>query len=76
MLSKALLTRLEAHRPWHQLAWAAGLSPAQLYRITAGVDRPGKEDRRIKKLATYLGMTIEECFEEESKTGLRDGKKT
>jgi len=62
MLSKALLTRLEAHRPWHRLAWAAGITPAQLYRITSGVDRPDRDDPRIAKLAAHFGLAVEECF--------------
>jgi len=72
MLSKALLKKIDAHRPFHKLAWASGLSPSQLYRITAGIDRPDRDDPRIAKLATYLGMPIDECFEEqEGQKGLR-----
>ncbi len=69
MLSKALLKKIDAHRPFHKLAWASGLSPNQLYRITAGIDRPDRDDLRVKKLADYLGMTIEECFDDESTKG-------
>ncbi len=63
ILSKAFLRKMDENRPFHKLAWASGLSPNQLYRITAGIDRPDRDDPRIAKLATYLGMTIDDCFE-------------
>ncbi len=52
--------------PYHKIAWKAGLKPNALYKITSGIDRPGPEDPRIKKLCAYLGLSIEEAFETES----------
>ena len=74
MLSEKFFNHLAAHRPYYKLAWRAGLSPNQLYKITSGVDRPDRFDPRIPKLACALGMRLDECFikvPEEKGTGLK-----
>ena len=65
MLSQKFFDRLAANRPYHRLAWRAGLTPNQLYKITSGIDRPDKFDPRIPKLARVLGMVLKECFKAE-----------
>ncbi len=64
-LSKEFFDQLADNRPYHQLAWRAGLTPNQLYKITSGVDRPDRFDPRIPKLAHVLGMRPEDCFTED-----------
>lgn len=71
MLSKTFLERIERHRPFHKLAWASGLSPNQLYKITAGIDRPGPDDPRIKRLAEHFGMNLADCFEDDGGRGVQ-----
>jgi len=57
----------ETGKPIHRLAWEAGLTPNQVYKITSGVDRPGQDDPRVKKLCEYLGVPIDYAFEDEPK---------
>jgi hypothetical protein len=67
MLSKAFLQRIKrADKPIHQIAWDCGLTPNRLYRITAGVDRPGPNDPRVIKLCQYFNMPICEAFESDA----------
>ena len=64
MISQKLKDSLkQQNKALHKVAWDAGLTPNQLYKITSGIDRPSPDDPRILKLAIYLGLTIEECFE-------------
>jgi hypothetical protein len=49
-------------KPYHRIAWEAGLRPSQLYKITAGIDRPGRTDPRVVALCKYLGLPIDEAF--------------
>jgi len=64
MLTQAFLAKIRnSGLPMHKLAWEAGITPNQLYKITSGVDRPGAEDPRIVKLCTYLQMPIQDAFE-------------
>lgn len=55
----------ETGLPYHRIAWEAGLTPNQLYKITAGIDRPGPDDPRISKLCAYLKISTKEIFNEE-----------
>ena len=52
-------------QPYHKIAWGSGLTPNQVYKITAGIDRPGKDDKRLKALCQYLNLPIEAAFEDE-----------
>jgi transcriptional regulator with XRE-family HTH domain len=66
MLSKRFFQKLkDSGKPLHELAWACGLSPNRLYKITSGIDRPGPNDPRVKALCDYIGMTIEEAFSDD-----------
>lgn len=63
MLSKAFKEALKnSGKPYYQLAWEAGLTPNQLYKLTAGIDRPGPDDPRVNRIAKLLGLRIEDCF--------------
>ena len=64
MLSQKFFFELKQHgKPYHQLAWEAGLTPNQVYKITSGIDRPKRNDRRIAALCEYLGISVCEAFE-------------
>lgn len=66
MLSPKFFKELKtAGEPFHQIAWKAGLKPAQLYRITSGIDRPEFKDfdKRVVALCNYLGLNLNEAFE-------------
>jgi hypothetical protein len=66
MLSQKFYEKLKAAgKPYHRLAWEAGISPNQLYKITAGIDRPNSDDPRILALCSYLGLPVNEAFEKE-----------
>lgn len=65
-LSKAFFDTLaNIGKPYHKVAWEAGLTPNQIYRLTSGIDRPGPGDPRIQKLCAYLGLSVEDAFEPE-----------
>ena len=64
MLSQKFFKKLKATgKPYHQLAWEAGISPNQLYKITAKVDRPKSDDPRVQALCKYLNLPISEAYE-------------
>jgi len=64
MLSRRFIDTLKnTGKPYHKLAWEVGITPSQLYRLTAGIDRPAPGDPRVIKLCAYLGMSISEAFE-------------
>ncbi|MGD0819563.1 MAG: hypothetical protein ABSA71_02350 [Desulfomonilia bacterium] len=66
MLSQKFFQKLRTTgKPLHEIAWACGLSPNRLYKITAGIDHPGPDDPRVKALCDYIGMTIEEAFSDD-----------
>ena len=67
MLSRTFFQAIkEKKEPIHQIAWAAGLKPGQVYRLTAGIDRPRLEhgDKRVAALCRYLKLPIHEAFVE------------
>ena len=62
-LSRIFFEKLKATgKPYHKIAWESGLTPNQLYRITAGIDRPSPFDKRIQKLCRFLSISVEEAF--------------
>jgi len=64
MLSKRFFEALKAtDKPYHQIAWEAGLSPNQLYKITSGVDRPGPGDPRVIAICKYLDFPVDEVWD-------------
>jgi len=72
MLSKKFMEALhdakEAGKPFHQIAWDAGVSPGMLYKISAGIDRPKPGDKRVRKLCAYLGLNEDEAYADEQET--------
>jgi len=66
MLSNKFFEKIKlTGHPIHEIAWEAGLTPNQLYKITSGIDRPKRNDLRVIKLCEYLGMHIDDAFETE-----------
>lgn len=64
MLSKEFLRALtQSEVPLHKIAWQAGLTPNQVYRITCGIERPGPGSKKVEALCRYLGFDIEEAFD-------------
>jgi len=65
-LSKMFMEELarvkESGTPLHKIAWDAGITPGMLYKISAGVDRPKRGDKKIRKLCAYLGISEDEAF--------------
>lgn len=67
MLSKKFFQALkEIGKPYHKIAWEAGITPNQLYKITAGVDRPSFNDPRIVKLCAYLNIPFADAFNDDN----------
>ena len=67
MLSEKFFNELKQRgKPYYQLAWEAGLTPNQLYKITSGIDRPDQSDPRIVAICKHLGISVSEAFEEGS----------
>jgi hypothetical protein len=63
-LSKKFIQALRAtQKPYHRIAWESGIKPNQLYKLTSGIDRPEKNDRRIIALCNYLGLPLNEALE-------------
>lgn len=65
----ALRNAREHGQAYHQIAWAAGITPAMLYKLSSGIDHPRRGDKRIKKLSAYLGFNEEEAFVDDSDGG-------
>lgn len=64
MLSEKFFIALsELGKPYHKIAWEAGLTPNQLYKITARIDRPGPADPRVEALCNYIGISLDDAFE-------------
>ena len=69
MLSNKFLSFLREKGPIYKAAWGAGLTPNQVYKITAGIDRPGPDDPRVLALCRFLGLSIEEAFQRDLEGG-------
>lgn len=50
----------------YQIAHAAGLHPSTLSRLVTGAERPRPDDPRVLRVASVLGLSATECFEQES----------
>jgi len=71
MLSNTFKEALKkSGKPYYRIAWEAGITPNQLYKITAGIDHPGPEDLRIQKIADLLGLRHDECFVKDEEEAL------
>jgi hypothetical protein len=68
MLSSKFISALRnTGEPLHKVAWAAGITPGALYKITSGIDRPKRGDKRITKLCEYLGLDETDAYEDSPK---------
>ena len=66
MLSEKFFQALQkTGKPYHKIAWEAGLKPYQVYKLTAGIDRPSSDDPRIVALCDYLNIPIDEALQKE-----------
>jgi hypothetical protein len=64
--TKFFMSLKSVKKPLHKIAWDSGITPNQLYKITAGIDRPDLDDPRVKALCSYLGLSIEDAFESDA----------
>ena len=63
MLSEYFFKALkDVGKPYYWIAWEAGLTPNQLYKITSRIDRPDSNDPRVIALCKYLGISIDDAF--------------
>ncbi|MEI6127536.1 MAG: hypothetical protein WCQ99_13400 [Pseudomonadota bacterium] len=51
--------------PAYQIALKANVPPWALYKIKCGIDRPKPGDIRVLAVAAVLGLSPEDCFENE-----------
>lgn len=65
MLNKKFLQALkDSGKPLHQIAWKAGLTPNQVYRISCGIERPQPGSHKVEALCKYLGFPLDDAFED------------
>jgi hypothetical protein len=50
----------------YQIAHAAGIHPSTLSRIVCGIDKVKKGDPRVLAIARTLGISENDCFQENS----------
>ena len=64
MLSAKFFNALKATgKKIHDVAWEAGVSPGQVYKFTAGIERPKPGDPRIKRICKVIGLNPDEAYE-------------
>jgi hypothetical protein len=64
MLSTKFFKALKATgKKIHDVAWEAGVSAGQMYKFTAGIDRPKPGDPRIERLCKIIGLDPDEAFD-------------
>jgi hypothetical protein len=51
--------------PAYKIAWAAGINPTMLSKLINGIERPRPGDQRIVAVGKVLGISPEECFQNE-----------
>jgi hypothetical protein len=51
--------------PAYRLAQMAGINPNELYKLMSGISPPKPNDKRIVKVGKLLGLSPDECFQEE-----------
>ena len=73
MLSERFFKAMkETGKRIHDVAWEAGLTPGQVYKFTAGIDRPKLGDPRIEKICKHIGLNPDDAYDPESKPGYED----
>ena len=63
--SRKFITALKMSDEAYKIAWAAGVVPATLSRLIKGIERTRFNDYRVIAVGRVLGLSDDECFEEE-----------
>jgi len=61
--------RLHPKSNW-KIAQRCGVHPSTLSRWLNGAETPRRDDARLRALAEYVGISIEECFAVEPTTSV------
>lgn len=74
MLSTRLIHAVKLHpeRNW-KIAHRCGLHASTLSRWLNGAETPRRDDPRLRELAEYVGISLEECFAAEPTTSVAVG---
>ena len=65
-ISRKFLTTVKLHpKAQYKLAWEAGVHPVVLSQIINGYIHPKVGDKRVIKIGELIGLTPDECFEED-----------
>jgi len=65
MFSKEFLIAIKLNtEPQYRLAHKAGINPNELSKWIRGIAYPHKDDKRIRRLANILGLSLENVFAE------------
>jgi transcriptional regulator with XRE-family HTH domain len=68
MISEKLIRAVKlSDRKSYQIAHAAGIHPSTLSRIVCGIDKVKRGDPRVLAIAQTLGISEDDCFEENNK---------
>ncbi len=67
MISEKFRVTVKAHPTMrcYEIAQAAGLHYSTLSRLLRRIDKPHKNDSRVIAVGRVVGLTPEECFEED-----------
>ncbi len=64
MLSEKFFEKLRSTgKPLYLVAWESGLKPSTVYKINRQIDRPEPGDHRVISLCDYLGLSLDDAFE-------------
>ena len=58
-------------RPQYKIAWQAGINPTTLSQIITGYIRPKIGDKRVIKVGEIVGLSPNECFQEDPHSVLK-----
>lgn len=68
MVSQKLIAAIKLNpNPAYKIAWSAGINPTTLSKLINGIEKPKLGDQRIIKVGKALGISPEECFQEDPK---------
>ena len=67
MISEKLIRAVKlSDRRSYQIAHAAGIHPSTLSRMVCGIDKVKRGDPRVLAVARTLGISENDCFQEDS----------
>lgn len=73
MISRRFIEEIKLNpEPQYKLAWKAELNPVVLSQIITGYIRPKRNDPRVVRVGRVLGLSAEECFEEDAVNALSE----